>query len=67
MKLKEMESHYLTIGEAAGHCGLASTCSTCMYCRYPEDGERLVAEAAVERHENLNVPWFCSHSGRGGS
>ena len=66
MKLAEMESRYLPIAEAAGHCGLAATCSTCMYCRYPEDGERLVAEAAVERHETLDVPWFCSRSRKGG-
>ena len=65
MKFNEMKSRYLTIAEAHGRCGLACTCSTCMYCVYPEDGEHLVAEAAINRHENLNVPWFCSYCKKG--
>lgn len=66
MNLAEMETRYPTIGEAAGHCGLAATCSTCMYCRYPEDGEHLFLTAALERHENIRVPWFCIYCKKGG-
>ena len=61
MKLKEMENRYMTIAEAAGHCGLAATCSTCMYCRYPDDGERLFYDAAINNHETMVIPWFCEY------
>lgn len=64
MKLKDMEKSYYTIGDVAGKCDLAATCSTCMYCRYPEDGERLFAEAAVNHHEIFNIPWFCEYHRR---
>lgn len=74
MKYNEMVVSYLTVNEAGKigddgtrRCGIAASCSTCMYCMYPDDGEDLEVRAALERHEHLVIPYFCGITKKGES